>query len=151
MNSMCLIEIDHIYFAESFHSNILFNKVTNEYKQSQQVIIIHFPSGIQKYYFIKQFSKLDQKIIYDLEDYNKNDIPIVLEFTKILSKDTEFFYMPTANGYKNVTKGFEIEYKVCNKCDGIIKKGYLSNISNIKPFRQYEFNELYNLIYSTNV
>ena len=86
MNMMIPIEPDHIYFAESFHSCILYNNFTNEYKQSQQVIILQFPTGIQKSYFIVKFNKSDNKIIYYLEDYNKKDDIIVLEFTKILNK-----------------------------------------------------------------
>lgn len=151
MNMMIPIEPDHIYFAESFHSCILYNNFTNEYKQSQQVIILQFPTGIQKSYFIVKFNKSDNKIIYYLEDYNKKDDIIVLEFTKILNKNTEFFYMSTSNGYKNVTKGFEIEYKVTNKCDGIVKKGYVKDTGIINQSRLIEFNELYNLINTSNV
>jgi hypothetical protein len=151
MNMMIPIEPDHIYFAESFHSCILYNNFTNEYKQSQQVIVLQFPTGIQRNYFIVKFDKLDNKIIYYLEDYNKKDDIIVLEFTKILNKNTEFFYMSTSNGYKNVTKGFEIEYKVTNKCDGIVKKGYINDTSLIKMSRLAEFNELYNLVNNGNV
>ncbi len=151
MNTMITIVQDHIYFAESFHSCILYNNYLNEYKQSQLVVILQYPTGIQRYYFIVKFEKVDNKIIYYLEDYNKKDDVLKLEFTKMMNKNTELFYMSTSNGYKNVTKGFEIEYKVINKCDGIVKKGYINDTSLIKESRHTEFNELFNLVNTSSV
>jgi len=132
MDNFITIQKDIIYFTIIDTQSYIYNYNVFLEKNLKEVIIIQFPTGIRKYYTIKKFTKNDYSLIFELEsiDSIENEF-VILEFIRKDRESDEEFYMPSSSGLKNVTRHYQIEYKITNKCDGLIKKGLLTHLDNI--------------------
>lgn len=146
MDNFIIIQKDCIYFTIIDTQSYIYNAFLEN--NLKEVIILQFPTGIRKNYIIKKFVKGENNLIFELENIDNLDNELViLEFIKKDKKNDEEFYMPTSSGLKNVTRCYQIEYKITNKCDGLIKKGLLTHLDTIIKVKNCNYlNELYTFI-----